>query len=213
VRPLGEANHYETLEISEDASLEEVDKAYRVLREAYETESLALYSVFSDGDASVMRDNIEEAYRVLSSFALRAEYDAGRVGTNKKETPFDRDPMASEETQGSHLAPLGSAPSRDQEIEEPEDGRWDGAALRRARDHVGLELEDIAEITKVGIRILRQIEEDAFEELPATVYVRGFVTSYARTVGIDPGRVVSTYIQRLEESRSDQGRSGFLGRR
>ena len=114
---------------------------------------------------------------------------------------------------GSHLAPLGSSPSVDAEIEEPEDGRWDGASLRRARAYAGMELEDIAEITKVGIRVLRQIEEDAFDDLPATVYVRGFVTSYARTVGIDPGRVVSTYIQRLEESRADQGRGRFLGRR
>ena len=213
MRPLGEANHYEVLEISEDASLEEADKAYRVLREAYETESLALYSVFSDGDAAAMRGTIEEAYRVLSNFSLRAEYDAGRGARKKKGTPVASEPMGSEETQGPHLAPLGSGPSRDEEIEEPEDGRWDGASLRRARAYAGMELEDIAEITKVGIRILRQIEEDAFEELPATVYVRGFVTAYARTVGIDPSRIVSTYIQRLEESRSDQGRSRFLGRR
>ncbi len=212
MRALEEASHYETLEISEDASLEEVDKAYRILREAYETESLALYSVFSDGDAAVLRENIEEAYRVLSNFSLRAEYDAGR-GNEKKQMPVELDPVRSDEDPGSHLAPLGSSPSVDAEIEEPEDGRWDGASLRRARAYAGMELEDIAEITKVGIRVLRQIEEDAFDDLPATVYVRGFVTSYARTVGIDPGRVVSTYIQRLEESRADQGRGRFLGRR
>ena len=90
MRALEEASHYETLEISEDASLEEVDKAYRILREAYETESLALYSVFSDGDAAVLRENIEEAYRVLSNFSLRAEYDAGR-GNEKKQMPVELD--------------------------------------------------------------------------------------------------------------------------
>ena len=76
-----------------------------------------------------------------------------------------------------------------------------------------MELEQVAEITKVGIRTLRLLEEDAYEDLPATVYVRGFVTAYARSIGIEPTRVVASYVQRFEESRSDQARGRFLGRR
>jgi flagellar biosynthesis protein FlhG len=75
-----------------------------------------------------------------------------------------------------------------------------------------MELKQIADVTKVGIRTLRLIEDDAYEELPATVYVRGFVTAYLQTLGIDPDRVVASYVQRVEESRSDQGRGRFLGR-
>jgi len=211
VRGPQEVDHYETLEISRDATLSEIDRAYRILREAYETESLALYSVFTPGDAEVMRDRIEEAYRVLSDSDLKTEYDAaGGVGKN---LPPGVAAPAEDENIGPDLPPLGSRPNLDEEIGEPTDGRWDGDALRRARLYAGMELEEIADITKVGIRTLRQIEDEAFEDLPAAVYVRGFITTYARTIGIDPDRVVSAYIQRLEESRVDQGRGRFLGRR
>ncbi len=207
---LEELDYYETLEISRGASLEDIDKAHELLRDTYASESLALHSLFSEGDASIMRDRIDEAYRVLSDFELRREYDA----THRKAKEFV--PASAEEAgfEGDARAqPIGSPLSLDSEIEQPDDGKWDGSLLRSARIHAGIELEHIAEITKVGIRTLRLIEEDAYEELPATVYVRGFVTAYVQTIGIDPDRVVGSYVQRVEESRSDQGRGRFLGRR
>lgn len=206
---LDELDYYETLEISRDASLEDIDKAYELLRDAYASESLALHSVFSEGDASVMRDRIDEAYRVLSDFELRREYDAahrktkGFVPASTEEPGFEGD---------ARILPVGSTVSLDSEIEQPDDGKWDGSFLRRARIHAGMELEQIADVTKVGIRTLRLIEDDVYEELPATVYVRGFVTAYLRTLGIDSDRVVASYVQRVEESRSDQSRGRFLGR-
>jgi flagellar biosynthesis protein FlhG len=207
---LDELDYYETLEILRDASLEDIEKAYELLRNAYSTDSLALHSVFSEGDASVMRDRIDEAYRVLSDFELRRDYDATRrkargfASTNTEEFGAEGDPQ---------MSPIGSPQPLDHEIDQPDDGKWDGSFLRRARIQAGMELEEIAEVTKVGIRSLRLIEDDAYEELPATVYVRGFVTAYVRTLGIDSDGVVASYVQRVEESRSDQGRGRFLGRR
>jgi len=211
LKSLEDFDHYAALELPRDASPEEVNRAYEILRDAYSPDSLALYSVFTKGDAAMMRERIEDAYRVLSDSTLRREYDSGEEGGGQEGSAGVEEAGAMGDAPG--LSPLGSSPSLDSEIKEPEDGNWDGAALRRARLYSGMELEQIAEITKVGIRTLRQIEDDAFEDLPATVYVRGFVTTYARTIGMDPSRVVPTYIARLEESRSDQGRSRFLGRR
>ena len=65
----------------------------------------------------------------------------------------------------------------------------------------------------MSIRSLQNIEEENFEDLPANVYVRGFVMSYARTIGLDADRVAVDYMTRVETSRTDQGRSRFLGRR
>ena len=226
MRGLEELDHYEILELSRDASFQEIDEAYRILRETYADGSLALYSLFSEGDAVVMRERMEEAYRVLSDLTRRREYD--ETQRDEKElppafaspayaSPAYAPPAPSAAADAAHvdpdLLPLASSPSRDAEIEEPDGGVWDGAALRRARIQSGLELEEIAEITKVGIRTLRQLEDDAFDDLPATVYVRGFVMTYARTIGIDPARVAASYLRRFEESRSEQGRGRFLGRR
>jgi flagellar biosynthesis protein FlhG len=111
---------------------------------------------------------------------------------------------------------LGGVSDSFRELEsdvEEESGDFDGAKLRRARLRRGFELDQIADITKVNIRILRQLEEENFEDLPATVYVRGFLSAYARTIGLDPARVVSSYVPRVETARSSQSRSGFRGRR
>ena len=60
---------------------------------------------------------------------------------------------------------------------------------------------------------LKNIEDENFEDLPANVYIRGFVMAYATTIGLDAKAVATDYMTRVEVSRADQGRSRFLGRR
>ena len=65
--------------------------------------------------------------------------------------------------------------------------------LRAQRERAGLSIEDIARVTKIPERSLRQLEEGKFEELPADVFVRGFLRSYARVVGVNADDVVRRY--------------------
>jgi cytoskeletal protein RodZ len=60
---------------------------------------------------------------------------------------------------------------------------------------------------------LRNIEDENFLDLPADVYVRGFVTAYARTIGLDPDIVVPSYMARMQDARQEGTRGRFLGRR
>ena len=60
-----------------------------------------------------------------------------------------------------------------------------------------MSLRQIANVTKIGTRFLEYIEEDRFALLPAPVYVRGFLQEYARTIRVDPRRVVQAYMGRL----------------
>ena len=59
-----------------------------------------------------------------------------------------------------------------------------GAVLRREREKRKLTLEDIAEKTKIRKRYLEAIENEEFEVLPGAVYVKGFITSYIKCLGI-----------------------------
>ncbi len=61
-----------------------------------------------------------------------------------------------------------------------------GESLREAREQRGLGLDDIQRITKIRIRYLRAIEDERWEELPGPAYVRGFVSTYADVVDLDP---------------------------
>lgn len=92
-------------------------------------------------------------------------------------------------------------------------GEYDGPRLRRTRLFRGYEIEQIADVTKVSGSHLRNIEDENFADLPADVYVRGFVTAYAKTIGLDPVLVVPSYMTRLQESRQKNSRSRFLGLR
>ena len=74
-----------------------------------------------------------------------------------------------------------------------EDGGSFGDWLRKHREGVDIQLEQVAEHTKISRNILQAIEEDRTEDLPARVFVRGFLRQYARFVGLDPEEVVSLY--------------------
>jgi hypothetical protein len=91
-------------------------------------------------------------------------------------------------------------------------GDFDGLRLRRTRLFRGYEIDDISDVTKVSGSHLRNIEEENFVDLPADVYVRGFVGAYASTIGLDPKVVVPSYMARVEASRTANQRGRFLGR-
>ncbi len=70
-----------------------------------------------------------------------------------------------------------------------------GEYLKRERELRQITLEEISQGTKISVTRLKLIEENRFDDLPAEVFVRGFIRNYAEYVGIDPKEA----ILRLEE--------------
>ncbi|MEZ4359055.1 MAG: helix-turn-helix transcriptional regulator [Kofleriaceae bacterium] len=68
-------------------------------------------------------------------------------------------------------------------------GEW----LRGGRVLRGLSIADIARVTKIQARILEDLEAGEAEGLPADVFVRGFVRSYARCVGLSDADALARY--------------------
>ncbi|WMW65872.1 helix-turn-helix domain-containing protein [Nitratidesulfovibrio liaohensis] len=60
-----------------------------------------------------------------------------------------------------------------------------GIALREAREAKGLDIDDVAIRIKVSARVLRAIEDGEQDQLPHSVYARGFIKSYAALLGVD----------------------------
>ena len=136
---------------------------------------------------------------------------AGAAGWDRYEQRDGRDrPLAVEEPP----RPDRVSPRELESFEESDaDGAWDGSRLRRARLARGLEIEDVAGVTKVNPTYLRFLEDERFDDLPALVYVRGFVVAYARVLGFDPSRVAPSYVLRCEEHRGQQARGRAHGSR
>jgi len=59
---------------------------------------------------------------------------------------------------------------------------YDGRFLRGVREHRGLSIESVSEATKISVRYLRAIEENAYDSLPASTFVRGYIREFARVL-------------------------------
>lgn len=200
MKPLEEQDHYELLEIARQASAEEIERAYHIARSLYADEAMAGLSVFETGEADAISDRVEVAYETLMDAQARQAYDASLEGA------------APEPALGAavEMGPPELAETFE-DLDESQ-GEFGGARLRALRVQRGIELEEVAEVTKVNPTHLRFIEEECFDDLPAAVYVRGFVLGYAGCIGLDARQVAKSYMNRYEESRIRNKRRLF-GRR
>ena len=83
---------------------------------------------------------------------------------------------------------------RSEQIEPEIDARTSLALwLRAGRAHRGMSLDDVARVTKIQPRILERLETGQLDGLPAEVFVRGFVRSVARCVGLDEVEALRRY--------------------
>lgn len=202
-------DHYELLELLRDATRDDVERAYRMALATWAEDGLAVYSVVSESELCVLRERVEQAYRVLSDAEARSAYDVA-LGRLRAALPLDPDLGLDDEDEKDQLAPA-ELPAEIETFEDfsgPDDGHWTGPALRRTRLARGLGLEQITAITKVNLAYLGSIEDERFDALPAAVYVRGFVSAYARCLGLDAGRVANDYVERLQLARPDRALRG-----
>ncbi len=72
-----------------------------------------------------------------------------------------------------------------------------GEQLRAARIGRGLSLEEVAHDTRISWHYLEALEEERFEFLPAPIYARGFMRSYATYLGLDPVQAVAHVPEQL----------------
>lgn len=170
--------HYDVLGIEPRASVEEVEEAYRRCAGLYGEDALATYSLLEPEERRAARARVEEAYAVLRDPDRRRDYDDAGAAAVPDPTP----------------APVPEAPRPEPRVlPEP----VTGADLRRVREARGVALKDIAAASKIGVRFLEYIEADRHKDLPAPVYLRGFLYEYARAVGLDPQRTAGSYLARL----------------
>jgi len=156
--------HFDTLELSPDASLTEVRKAYLHLKDLYSKESIVTLpvegEVSEDLNDKILRQ-IEEAYLNLVSL-----YQEEGVSLESD----------------TRSVPSGAA-------------IFNGAALKEIREGLSIDLRDVALVTKVQMQHLENIEFDNYEALPVEVYVRGYVTGYAKYLSLDPEKVADDYMR------------------
>jgi curved DNA-binding protein CbpA len=203
MKRLENLNYYEVLEVSPNASQSEIRNAYEQARKTYSRDSLAIYSLLDERELETMSRLIEEAYQTIGNEKGRREYDRTLGLAEKRET------KTMEPSYYKHLSHSGTPvhsgktkpvdPDQREKIErmisQPE-FEYTGPALRNIREALGLDLGEISMQTKVSRTNLQFIEEESYSHLPALVYVKGFVSEYAKCLGLDVLRVLQDYVNR-----------------
>ena len=210
---LNDQNHYQVLEISYQASADEIQFAYEVARDIYSHDALVSGSILSDHERRRTFDRIAEAYQTLIAEESRRRYDQ-RLGLSESSNRPLRGPVPMhepveevvEETRESDKfdrVPEVEPPARDQPRKCPIQLRpseqASGEFLRKAREAMGLELSTISEETKIGSSMLEYIESERIDRLPAPVYLRNFTRQMARCLGLDEERVSTSYLDRIRQ--------------
>lgn len=68
-----------------------------------------------------------------------------------------------------------------------------GDTLRERRTSIGLSLDQAQEATRIRASLLRALEEGDYAKLPNPGYVRGYISSYARYLELDPLPLLAMY--------------------
>lgn len=68
-----------------------------------------------------------------------------------------------------------------------------GELLRSQRETLGLSVQHVADTLNLTMHFIRSLESDSYEKLPGDVFVRGYIRSYARLVGLDPDQLIEIF--------------------
>lgn len=185
-------SHHDLLEVDRGATDEEVRRAYKRARDIYASDALAVYGLFEPEELEKVRTRIEEAFDVLLDPARRRPYELS-VFPVEEEVPRDEPSFRARST--DLPPPPAITPETD----------FSGPLIRQVRESLGVDLRAVSLKTKVGLNYLEAIESDAFASLPAPVYVRGFVTEFAKYLNLDAAHVSRTYVKRYKRFLEERG--------
>ena len=197
--PTEEPTLYAVLGLTRSASDEEVRRAYKRQREVYAAGGLATVSLLDDEQLGRAERKLDDAYDTLLEPVRRRAYD---LSTFPEPAP---EALSARSTRPALAAEQLMLQDQLQREIGP-DTEFTGSLLRKVRESQGIDLAEISQKTKIGRTHLQAIEDERFDDLPATVYTRGFLIELAKQLRLDPAHVHRTYLRRVREERAARGK-------
>lgn len=69
-------------------------------------------------------------------------------------------------------------------------------SLKKEREKAGLSIQDVEAETGIPVKIISNIEVDKFHKLPEGGYLRWYISTYAKALGLDAKKVADGYMKR-----------------
>lgn len=167
--------YYDLLELSPDATLEEILKNYSDLKSLYSEDSNEIRALNTDFSLELQQDflsRLDEAYEGLthllenrrpSAIKKAVTMDAGLSDWIKNITCYT------------------------------------GGVLKNIRRRMGVDLQDIFAVSRIQPQYLDDIENENFGSFRAEVYLRSYLIEYTRFLSLDTQSVLSDYLPRYRK--------------
>jgi cytoskeletal protein RodZ len=82
--------------------------------------------------------------------------------------------------------------------------------LATIRKNRGITLEEIASVTKIGIRTLEAIERGEFRKLPGGIYDTSYIRQYARAIDYDEDAILAEYRRTRAQTNAPEPQRGLF---
>lgn len=205
------------MEVTQSATQHEIVLAFERAKRTYSQQNPALYSVFTPDEAESLRKLIEEAYQVLSNQTYRNIYEKRLLSKSYSESDLSLEAIkAASSTLYTDsvvkVTPIGPPVSnaldefkQDHEFETKVEKctQWTGGFLKEVREYRKVTIEQLQEQTKINPWYITAIEKMEPNNLPAAVFVRGYVLQIAKSLQLNEKVVADSYMK-LFKSASDQ---------
>lgn len=195
-------DYYEILAIPQNATQHDITVAYEKAKRTYSAQNPALNSIFSADEAKALRNMIDEAFAVLGNQTYRNIYEKRRQSKHFSESELTVDAIKSASLE---LFPEFQKKSEDanknysvNEVYEKEilnKKDWTGEDLKKVREYKNMTIETMHEKTKINPWYLNAVEKMDPTNLPAIVFVRGYVIQIARLLNLKDTFVADSYMK------------------
>ena len=198
-KSFAEMNYYEMLNVKPGATFSDIRRAYNATMQMYRADSVISHSFFSQEERNQILSFVEKAYLTLISERSRQSYDneliqqgvlaatAWKVSLKKPVGIFDTNHSQVRKSALNSNNQLREKIAQSKSIAEIiAQTDISGANLKQIRNELNVSIEHIAEETKISLYYIKKIEEDNIKQLPAAVFLKGFIKAYLKCLCLEP---------------------------
>jgi curved DNA-binding protein CbpA len=212
-------NYYQILNVPESAGAKEIRRAYLNTLEIYQEDSIATYSLFSSEEREILLQVIQKAFDTLIDENKRTAYNRMLVETGQVDSAFLFRMPTEKPAEDSNIQSISKEKSLDQWVRKRSETSEiktlieqmmseelvSGQDLKRLREAFGIEIHEIYTITRISSSILKLIEADRYNDLPAEIFLKQFLKTYSEILQIDPQHVISGYFRLMGRDHPTAG--------
>jgi len=206
-KKIEEMDFYELLNLSLDASPQEVEKAYLQAVATYHEQALASYGVLSPQERKLILDKIEAAFQTLADPKRRRDYDSmilpsrpeylQKAYFRKSTARLEIEDASEKENFWTKVKALfffwkrrknggiARETTAREDIEPEANGRYYGEHLKLVRENRGLSRKKIAAACNLSVALLEALEEENYGAIPRGKDPASLLRLYARSLGLN----------------------------